>query len=91
MAISTNIRLGWKGLQETKHSSFLWKFVNYVRKKFYNIVPMFQSYKTFYGKLQIFEKARVFASGKPFHDSIVFAGKLGAYPSEMNNRCSRLE
>jgi hypothetical protein len=53
---------------------------------------MIQSYKTFYGrKLQIFEKARVFAPGKPFHDSIMFASKIGAYPNEMPIRCSTLE
>jgi hypothetical protein len=33
------VRVGWKSLPGTKHSSLLQKFVNYGRKKFYNIVP----------------------------------------------------
>jgi hypothetical protein len=32
----------------------------------------------------------VFAHGKPFQDSIVFASKAGAYPSETPFRCSTL-
>ncbi len=42
-----------------------------------------QSYKTFYCcNLQIFVNTRVFVPGKPFHSSVVFAGKAGAYLSE---------
>jgi hypothetical protein len=37
LALPTNIRLGWRGLPRTKHSSLLQKFVNYECKKFYNI------------------------------------------------------
>jgi hypothetical protein len=38
VALPTNIRLGWKSLPGT-NSSLLRKFVNYVRKTFYNIDP----------------------------------------------------
>ncbi len=33
-----------------KHSSLVQKFVNHGRKKFYNIEPWTQCYKTFYGR-----------------------------------------
>jgi hypothetical protein len=39
----TNIRLGWKGLPKTKHSSLLRKSVNYGRKNYYNIGPWWQN------------------------------------------------
>jgi hypothetical protein len=37
LALPTNIRLGFKGLASTEHSSLLKISVNYVRKKFYNV------------------------------------------------------
>jgi hypothetical protein len=39
LALPTNIRLGWKGLPVTNPRSLLRAFVNYGRKKFYNIGP----------------------------------------------------
>jgi hypothetical protein len=33
------VRLGWKSLPGTKHSSLVAKFLNYGRIKFYNIAP----------------------------------------------------
>ncbi len=39
LALPTNITLGWKINVVEKHSSLLRKFVNYGRKKFYNIWP----------------------------------------------------
>jgi hypothetical protein len=48
-----DIRAGWKNSAKDKHSSFLQK--NDGRKKFNNIGPWGQSYKTFYGRyLRIF-------------------------------------
>ncbi len=37
----SNIRLGLEELAKDKHSSLLRKFVNYGRKKFYNIGPWY--------------------------------------------------
>ncbi len=41
------------------------------------------SYKTFYGRNLLIFVTRVFVpgKGKPFQPSLVFAGKVGAYPS----------
>ncbi len=39
LAISSNIRKGWKCLQGKKHSTLLQTVVNYGRKKFYDIIP----------------------------------------------------
>jgi len=44
------VRLGWKGLLERKHSSLSQTFINYGRKKFYNIGHWAQCYETFYGR-----------------------------------------
>jgi hypothetical protein len=50
-----------------------------------------QCYKTFLVcNLRFFAKARVFAPGKPFHPSLVFAGKAEDYPIEESFRCSAL-
>ncbi len=48
LASLANIRLGWKKLGVDKHSSLLQIFVNYGRKKFYNIRPWRKCYETFY-------------------------------------------
>jgi hypothetical protein len=46
--LPTNIRLSWKG------------FVNYGRKKFYNIGPRSQCYKDFYERnLEMFEISKI--------------------------------
>jgi hypothetical protein len=42
LALPSNIRLGWKGLQGTNTRSLLRTFVNYGLKKFYNIEPCLQ-------------------------------------------------
>ncbi len=39
MVIADNIRLGWKKLAKSKHSSLLRKIINYGRKKFHNVGP----------------------------------------------------
>jgi hypothetical protein len=57
------------------HSSLLLKFVNNSRKKFYNIGPRCLYYKAYYC---------VFVPGKPSQPSPMFAGKAGAYPSEVS-------
>ncbi len=49
--------------------------------------------KTFYGRnLKDFRNklARVFVSGKPFHPSLMFMGKVGAYPNKAPFSCSTL-
>jgi hypothetical protein len=45
-------------------------------------------YKTFYGRN--FRNKLVFAPGKPFQPSLMFAGKVGACPSEEPSRFSTL-
>jgi hypothetical protein len=50
-----------------------------------------QCYKTFLVcNLRFFAKVRVFAPGKPFHYSLVFAGKAEDYPIEESFRSSFL-
>ncbi len=48
-ALFINSRQGWKRLTRDKRSSLLRNFVNYGRKKCYNIDYRAQCYKTFYG------------------------------------------
>jgi len=48
LALTTNIRLGWKRPARAKHPSLLQTYVNYRRKKFYGIKPW--GYKTFYSR-----------------------------------------
>ncbi len=50
--LSYSIRT-WKAFQAwfNKHSSLVWKFVNYGRKKYYNIGPRSQCNKTLFSLL----------------------------------------
>ncbi len=51
---------------------------------FYNIDPTAKFYKTFAVVIYKFLwYAGVFVPGKPFQPSLLFAGKAGAYPSEV--------
>ncbi len=48
-------------------------------------------YKTFYDRnLWILKYVRVFAPGEVLQPSLVFEGKVGAYPREAPFRCSTL-
>jgi hypothetical protein len=46
-ALLTNIRLSWKGLLESNTLAYYKTLENYDRKKFYNIGPRVQCYKTY--------------------------------------------
>ncbi len=50
LALSSNIRLGWKALPGINTQAYYEKSVTYARKKVYNIGPRIQCYKTFYGR-----------------------------------------
>ncbi len=51
---SSNIRIGWKGLSGTKHSSLLGPFVNFERKKYYNIGPLVEEFLTYKSKICVY-------------------------------------
>jgi hypothetical protein len=51
-------------------------------KYFYEIDPLGLYYKTFYGRNLYIFVMRMFIPGKPFHHSLMFVGKAGAYLSE---------
>ncbi len=83
----------WSSLEKAdraKNSSFFQILVNYDTKKFSNIGPRCQHYKTFNGRyLQIFLMSWVFATGRPFQLSPMFVGKGGAFPI-VTHKCSDL-
>jgi hypothetical protein len=68
-----------------KHSSLLRTFVNYSRKKFYNIGPWNQRNKTFYGRNFLMF---LFVPGRPFQPSLTFVSDFRAYPSEAPFSCT---
>ncbi len=82
--------LGLKDLQGT-NKSFLRKFINYIRKEFYNIGSWAQSNETFLSVTSEFlQLARVFVPDKPFQPSLMFGGKAGVFHIEEPFSCSSL-
>ncbi len=64
-----------------KHSSLLQKFVNYGEKKFYNIGPWAQCYKTFLSiNLQIFVIRQSVCISQTFNPRLLFMGKARSLP-----------
>jgi hypothetical protein len=70
LTLLTNIRLSWKGLPRTNTLAYYKTLVNYDRKKFYNIGPWGQCYKTFLSVIYEFSNKLVFVRGKPFQPSV---------------------
>ncbi len=74
----TNRHQTWlERLALDKHSSLLRKFVNYGRKKFYNIGPWCQSYKKIYGcNLRLFTISQSVCSCQAFQGFVFKARSL---------------
>jgi len=87
LAFLINIGQEWKGLPGT-NTSLLRIFVKYGRKKFYNIGPREQCYKTLF--VRNLGNFVISTSVCPFQPSLMFASKPGAYLSEASFRCSTL-
>ncbi len=79
LAFLTNIRQGWKdytGTYRDKHSSLLRKFINYCRKKFYNIRPRRLSLKASFLSLTLRKNKIECLSLASKHSSLIFVGKV---------------
>ncbi len=73
----TIIRLGWKGLQGTNHSSLLGPIVNFEQSSFLIIGPRALIYNNFTTVIYEFsQQARVFVPGRLFQPSLMFVAKV---------------